>query len=74
MLTRPGKPFEILRMESDSSYVTASKLSEKNGSDYKIVFKYNGKAPVGDFRAVVTIHTSDPKQSKIRIPVMGNVK
>jgi hypothetical protein len=74
LLTRPGKPFAILKMDSDSSYVTAWKLSEKNDTDYKIVCKYNGKAPSGDFRAVVTIHTNDPKQPRIRIPIMGNVK
>ncbi len=74
MVNRPNKPFKILKIESDSSFVDATATTGKDESEYKITCKYNGKAPLGDLRAMLTIHTDDAKQPKIRVTVMGMVK
>jgi hypothetical protein len=74
IVTRPNKPFKILSIDSDSSFVTARATAVKGEWEYKVLCRYNGKAPMGDFRAMLTLNTDDPKQAKIRIPVMGIVK
>lgn len=74
MVNRPNKPFKILKIESDSSFVDAVATPLKDWSEYKLTCTYNGKAPLGDFRATFTIHTDDAKQPKIRVGVMGIVK
>lgn len=74
MINRPNKPFKILKIESDSSFVDATATPVNGESEYKITCRYNGKAPLGDFRATLTIHTDAPKQPKIRVGVMGIVK
>lgn len=74
MVNRPNKPFKILKIESDSSFVDATATPVGDGSEYKVTCRYNGKAPLGDYRAMLTIHTDDPKQPKIRVGVMGTVK
>lgn len=74
ILTRPNKPFKILKVESDSAFVDGEVIATKDPWEYKLSCKYNGKAPQGDFRAMITLTTDDPKQAKIRVPVMGTVK
>lgn len=74
IITRPHKPFKVLKVESDSAYVEGEVVVGKDPWEYKLTCKYNGKAPAGDFRATITITTDDPKQPKLRVPVMGNVK
>ncbi len=74
ILTRPNKPFKVVKIESDSSFVTGSATSTNENWEYKIFVRYNGKAPPGDMRATLTIFTDDPKQAKMRIPVIGNVR
>lgn len=74
MVNRPNRPFKILKIESDSSFVDARATPIGDGSEYKVICRYNGKAPLGDYRAMLTIHTDDPKQPRIRVGVMGTVK
>ena len=74
LLTRPNKPFKILKIESDSANVNGRAVPTQGEWEYKIIATYSGKAPEGDFRATLTITTDDPKQPKIRVPVMGIVK
>jgi len=74
ILSRPNKPFKILGIDSDSSYVTAHAEMVTGDWEYKILVDYSGKAPSGDLRAMLTVRTDDPKQPKVRIPVMGLVK
>lgn len=74
MVNRPNKPFKILKIESDSSFVDATATAINGETEYKVTCRYNGKAPLGDFRSTLTIHTDAPKQPKIRVGVMGIVK
>ena len=74
IVTRPNKPFKVLSIDSDSSFVSATAVQLKGGWEYKLICRYNGKAPAGDLRATITLNTDDSKQAKVRIPVMGIVK
>jgi hypothetical protein len=74
ILTRLNKPFKITKIESDSSFVAGSFIETRGGWEYRITCRYDGKAPPGDLRAMVTIHTDDKRQPKIKIPVMGVVR
>jgi hypothetical protein len=74
ILTRPNKPFKIQKIDSDSSFVDAVAVPINGEAEYKVKCTYSGKAPIGDFRATLTIHTNDSKQPLIRVPVMGIVK
>jgi len=69
VLMRPGKPFNILSVSSDSKYVTAQVKSNKLKSEYTLSVKYDGKAPEHRLDTQIRITTDDPKQPIILIPL-----
>lgn len=73
-VSRPGQPFEITRIESDSEHISASftRLGE-SADGYRLAVVFDGKAAKGDYRANLTIVTNDPKQPKLIIPVSATV-
>ncbi len=73
VLTRPGRPYKILRVESDTEFITASVEPYHPNTEYKIVATFTGKAPVGRFSAMIKVYTDDPDQKVIEVPVEGTV-
>ena len=73
ILSRPDKPFKVLSVESDVTFIKASLEPFKGSTNYKIVAQYDGTAPRGRFLAKITVKTDDPKQPVIEIPVEGIV-
>jgi hypothetical protein len=73
LLSRPGRPFKVLKVASDTDFVTASFEEAKDG-DYRITAKYDGKAPLGRFYGKITVTTDDPAQPTIPIQFEGTVK
>lgn len=74
VLSRPGKPFKVTKVESDTSFVKASFEPYRDGAEVKIVAEYLGSAPLGRFAGKVKVYTDDPKQPEILIPFEGTVR
>lgn len=71
IVTRPGRPFEVKGVSSDSPFLKADfeKVEGANGCEYFIKVVYNGKAPAHRVKGVISVSTNDPKQPMLRIPV-----
>lgn len=74
LLSRPDLPFKVLKVESDSPYFTASVKPLPGGAEYRLVVEYTGKSDFGPINATITVTTDDPKQPKLMVPVVGQVK
>lgn len=73
VLSSAGKKFNITKVESDTEYIEA--FWEPFNDEYvKVVAVYKGGATIGQFDGTVTVHTDDPDQPTIQIPVQGIVK
>lgn len=73
VLTRPGLPFNITDIQSDSAHIKASYKQSVPG-EYRVTIVYDGKAAVGDYHATISIKTDDPKQKLIEVAVQGTVR
>jgi hypothetical protein len=74
VLTRPGRPYNVIKVESDTEFVTAVVEPYHPGTEYKIVATFTGKAPIGRFSAQIKVYTDDPDQPVVIVPVEGIVK
>jgi hypothetical protein len=74
VLTRPGRPYKVLKVESDNEFVKASVEPYRPDTEYKIVATYTGGAPIGRLSARIKVHTDDPEQPIVEIGVEGTVK
>lgn len=72
-LTRGGKPFKVLKVESDSPYVKGDVEQSKPG-EYKLNIHYLGGADFGEFSAKIRVTTDDPNQPVIEVPIRAVVK
>ena len=72
LVSRPGRPFRALEVTTNHSSLTAKVETLSNG-DAKVTLKYDGKAPSGDFAAIVTVLTDDLHQPNVKVPVHGLV-
>ncbi len=70
-LTRPGRPFAIKKISSDSPYLQFSieRTEGLSGSEYFVKVVYDGKAPAHRIKSTIVITTDDPKQGTIQLPV-----
>ena len=70
-LTRPGRPFKILKITSESKFLSFEITPDPTAKDtqYFVRINYNGKALGNRFKTVVVVETNDPKQPTIQIPV-----
>jgi hypothetical protein len=74
IITRPGRPYKIKKVVSDASFITPSVEPYRGETEYKIVATYNGKAPIGRFLAQIEVHTDDPEQPIVYVPIEGTVR
>jgi hypothetical protein len=74
LLTRPGKPFRILGIESGVPYLTAAHVATKGEEEYRIRVTYTGEAPPGDLETPLKIRTDDPLQPVVEVYVTGQVE
>lgn len=74
LISRPGRPFKIVRVLTGSPFVKAEALPSKTGDEYQIVVQLDGRQPLGPLNEVVQIITNDPSQPRIDLPVAANVK
>ena len=74
IVSRPGKPFKVTKIESDNGLFTAKLEPLANPWEYRIVILYKGGGPIGELEANIKVHTDDPKQPVVNINVTGVVK
>lgn len=74
VVSRPGRPFSIVKVESDTEFVTARIEPYQGEGNFRVVAVYSGQAVLGRFFGKVTVHTDDPSEPKIEIPFEGNVQ
>ncbi len=74
LLQGAGRKFKITKIESDSEFVKGSWEPMGEDDTLKLVAEFNGKAPIGRFTARLTLHTDDPDQPTIIVPVQGTVR
>ncbi|RYG47241.1 DUF1573 domain-containing protein [bacterium] len=71
-LSRPGKAFKVLGVESDNPRVTAT-FEALRPDEVRLKVEYDGKATTGDVVAKLKVKTDDPKQPVVRVTVRGFV-
>jgi hypothetical protein len=74
LLTRPNKPFRVLSAKSDLSCLKVSVKDRKAGDEYALDVSYDGSADSGLLTASIKVHTDDPKEPIIAIPVVATVR
>lgn len=74
IVSSPGRPFKITKVESDTQFVKASFEHYRNGDEYKLTAEFTGDAPFGRFRGTITVHTDDPNQPTVKVPFEGEVR
>ena len=73
-ISRPGKPFKIVKTTVDSPFFKVVCLPSKDGWEYKLRATFDGNATIGSLNAMITIDTDDPKQPVVRIPIEAIIK
>lgn len=68
LVSRPGRPFKITSLAADTPFLKISHAPSENGWEYRVNVQYDGRAALGMLRAVVSVHTDDPKQPVIQVP------
>jgi hypothetical protein len=74
LVSRPGRPFQVTKVEVESPHLRATHRSVREGWEYHVDVEYPGSAPVGSFSTVIHVHTDDPAQPVVRVPVQAIVR
>lgn len=74
LVSRPGIPFKIVKIESDHPSLKATAREQGDSSEYRVSVEYDGKSDFGMLNATLTIHTNDPKQPKVYANVRGLIR
>lgn len=73
VLSQPGKPFNITKVESRHQNLKAEAEALPNG-EYKITVEYDGKGIAGEISTSVLVHTDSKDSPIVEIPVQGTVQ
>ncbi|MEZ0326096.1 MAG: DUF1573 domain-containing protein [Fimbriimonas sp.] len=73
LVSRPGRPFKVLGVESMSPSFKATFKAVKD-DEYALEVAYDGKAPKGELATMLKVKTDDPKQPLVNIPVIGTIR
>lgn len=74
VVSDPSRSFKITSIDSGSPNLTAKAVPANGGKEYRINVSFDGHVEYGAFAAVITIHTDNPKQPVIRVPVSGRIQ
>jgi hypothetical protein len=73
-LSRPGKPFKIIKVDTGTKCLTATITPNAKQDEVRVDLIYDGSAPKGDFAANIRMTTNDPTQPEIEATVRGIVQ
>ena len=74
LLSQRGRPFKITGVKSSSKFVTAAVEATKRPDEFRLVVKYDGRAPIGALNGFVAVSTTDAKQPTLKIGFRGTVQ
>jgi hypothetical protein len=74
LVSRPGAPFEITSVESDNKSLAVTVPLGTPAEEHRVTVAFDGKAPSGKLDGTIRIHTSDPKQKTILVPVQAYIR
>lgn len=74
LISGPGKPYKILRVESDSKYFEGLVEASSHTGEYKLIVQYKGGADFGDLTGTLRVVLDDPKQKEVVVPVRAVVR
>jgi len=74
IFTTGEESFRIEGIENDTHFISTEIIPKEAGREYIISATLNKDTPPGNMRSTVSVHTSNPEQPEIRIPVYGLVK
>jgi hypothetical protein len=63
----------IQKIDNDDPKLEIQQVTMKEGQQYQLHLTYRGGWPTGLIQRKIVIHTDDPAQPRIEIPVMANV-
>ncbi len=72
--TTSDKPLSIKGIDNACEYVIVTASPKVNGKEYTITATLKGTAPVGLTKQVVVIHTNDPDQPEISVPLYALIE
>lgn len=73
-VSRPGRGFRIMGVETDSEFLSASAAPVQGTEEYRVTVLYRGGAPAGTLNGIVRVKTDDPGQPVVLVPVRGRVE
>lgn len=72
-LVKRTNGFQVEKVESDDPTIQIQHESLENGTQHRIILRYNGGWQSGQIRHKLTVKTNDSRQPTIEIPVFANV-
>ena len=72
-ITGPKAKVHVKKATCDWPHMAVQVFTESEGTAYRIQLTYDGKAPQGDVKAVLTVNTDNPSQPVIKVPITGRV-
>lgn len=72
-ISRPGKPFKILKITSSNPFVSGEARPTKNDTEYRLDVRFDGKGDYGKLEGFLTLETDDPSQPKVIVPFRGTI-
>lgn len=67
-------PLNVANVDSPLSYLTVDVKPRTEGKEYVLTATIKSDAPVGSIKGDVVVHTNDPDQPEIKIPVYAYVE
>jgi hypothetical protein len=67
-------PLAIERIESPLDFLVVDITEKQAGREYLVTATLTDPAPLGSVKGDVVVHTNDPHQPQIRVPVYGIVE
>lgn len=74
IVSRPGVPFKVLEVTTNSPYFKAVATPNADSSEFRVTVEFDGKGIPGIVETIVTIRTNDPKQPRIEVPIRGIIR
>jgi hypothetical protein len=74
MVSRPNSDFKITKVESTSPHFTFRHEPVRGQWEHRIFVQFDGKYDFGQLGDTIRIHTDDPKQPVIEVPVSAVVR
>lgn len=74
LVSRPGQPFKVTKVETSSARLAASVEPVPGRAEFRVLVTYRGAPSAADLNETVRIHTDDPKQPVIEIRVTARAR